>query len=68
MNSNQLVFGLFSGVEKVRPFQEGDVVVKQSGVRYVISQVCDVDVFACVNLSTGGEAIVFAREIAYRSC
>ncbi len=70
MNTTQLHFGLMSGVEQVAPFAHGDIVVKADGRRYVIMHAddnADGGVFVCVNLSTGADAVVLEREIAYRS-
>lgn len=72
-NTTQLTlsgFGALSGMVKVEPFKEGDIVVKHDGRRYVITKVDDnIDgaVFVCVNLSSGADCVVLEREIAYRS-
>lgn len=68
----QLTFGLMSGVEKVRPISIGDILVTHKAKRFVVTH-CDEDVdrapvYVCVSLETGGEAVIFGREVAYRSC
>lgn len=62
--------GALSGIEKVRPFGHGDRITKHNGNRYVVIERTEAyaePALVCVSLSTGGEAIVLEREVAYRS-
>ncbi len=68
--SNQLTFGLMSGLIPVTPFAVGDILNTKSSKRVVVTQISDNldgQVFVCVNLETGSECIVLEREIAWRS-
>lgn len=70
MSNEQLVFGLMSGVEKVAPWAEGNIIVKHSGRRYVVTHVSDnLDgaVLCCIALDNGAECVVLESEVAYRS-
>lgn len=70
MSNAQLTFGLMSGVEKVRPWAEGDVLVKHNGRRCIITQVSDDihgQVAICIALDNGADCVVLEREVAYRT-
>lgn len=70
---SQLTFGLMSGVEKVAPYAEGDILVKHNGKRVVVKSVvrdvdaCEPEVILAIGLETGNDCVVFPREVAYRS-
>lgn len=66
----QLTFGLMSGVEKVDPIAEGDVIVTHKSERHVVRVVSDNihgAVYLTTNLKSGADCVVLEREIAYRS-
>lgn len=69
----QLMFGLMSGVEKVQPYAEGDILVHKSWGRLVVKSVdrdetaAEPEVLLCIKLSDGNDCVAFPREILYRS-
>lgn len=71
--TTQLMFGLMSGVEKVAPYAEGDILVRKRGDRVVVKGVVrdaesvEPEVLLCVSLASGNDCVVFPREVLYRS-
>lgn len=68
-----LNMGALSGIETVKPYELGDVLMHRSFGRIVVlSVVRDVEaaepeVLMCIKQPTGAECIAFPREILYRS-
>lgn len=62
--------GALSGTEKFAPIAHGDIIVTHKGARHVVmvaDENNDGAVYCTVNLATGAECVVLAREVAYRS-
>ena len=67
---SQLTFGLMNGETKVEPVKAGDVLVRHDGRRFVVTDVSDNldgEVYVGIYQATGTEAVLLAREVAYRS-
>lgn len=68
--TTQLVFGIMSGQTQVEPIGAGDIIVKESGRRFVVESVDDNiygPVYICVALDNGASCVVMPAEIDYRS-
>lgn len=71
MNAQQTLGFAPRFVEPVRPYAEGDYIVKANGAKYVVTRV-EVEAYAepalvCISKEHGGDAIVFFREVSYRT-